>query len=165
MIQVRNWATPLTAGAFIILAVTGVLMFFHLDRGLNHDAHEWLGWALLIGASAHVYSNFPAFKMHLTGRLGIVIVGCSLAILGLSFISPNEAENKKGPGWAPPVVAMARMPINDLALVAKMPEAELRARLMMYNSAAKTVNSIEELAGHNLREQVRALNYLFPDEQ
>ena len=39
----RDWATPLTAGAFIVLAVTGLLMFFHLDRGLNHLAHEWLG--------------------------------------------------------------------------------------------------------------------------
>jgi len=45
-----------------------------------------------------------------------------------------------------------------------MTETELRARLMEFKSEAKTVNSIEELAGQSLREQVRALNYLFPDE-
>jgi len=164
MFQTRSWATPLTAGAFIVLAVTGVLMFFHLDRGLNHDAHEWLGWALLFGAGAHIYSNFPAFKRHLSGRIGKILVGCSIVILGLSFVSPGETENKKGPGWAPPVIAMARMPFKDLAQVARMTETELRARLMEFKSEAKTVNSIEELAGQSLREQVRALNYLFPDE-
>lgn len=41
----RNWATPLTIGSFLLMAVTGLLMFFHLDTGLNKAAHEWLGWA------------------------------------------------------------------------------------------------------------------------
>jgi hypothetical protein len=38
----RDWATPLTAGAFILMASTGMPMFFHLDRGIIHLAHEWL---------------------------------------------------------------------------------------------------------------------------
>ena len=36
----RDWATPLTIGAFGLLAVTGVLMFFHPDSGLNKAVHE-----------------------------------------------------------------------------------------------------------------------------
>lgn len=36
----REWATPLTIGSFLLIAVTGVLMFFHLDSGLNKLAHE-----------------------------------------------------------------------------------------------------------------------------
>lgn len=164
MFQVRNWATPLTAGAFIVLSVTGVLMFFHLDRGLNHDAHEWIGWALLIGAAAHIYSNFLAFKKHLSGRFGKVLVGCSIFILGLSFISPGQTDKKKTPGWAPPVVAMAKMPMRDLAFIAKMTEADLRDTLMQFSPAAKSAESIAELTGPKLREQVRALNLIFPDD-
>jgi hypothetical protein len=164
MFQVRNWATPLTAGAFIVLAVTGVLMFFHLDRGLNHEAHEWIGWALLIGATAHIYSNFLAFRRHLSGRLGRILLASFIVILGLSFISPSESQKNKGPGWAPPLAAMARMPLKDLAQVARMTETELRNRLMEFDLAAKSAESIEDLAGSELRDQIRALNFIFPDE-
>jgi len=38
----RDWATPLTAGALILMAFTGMLMFLHLDRGISHLAHEWV---------------------------------------------------------------------------------------------------------------------------
>ena len=47
----RDWITPITMGAFGLLAVTGALMFFHLDRGLNETAHEWLSWVLLGGVA------------------------------------------------------------------------------------------------------------------
>ncbi|EWS63204.1 hypothetical protein Y695_03563 [Hydrogenophaga sp. T4] len=40
----RPWITPLVMGSFALSAVTGVLMFFHLDTGLNKAAHEcWAG--------------------------------------------------------------------------------------------------------------------------
>ena len=45
----RPWITPVVIGAFTLSAVTGVLMFFHLDSGLNKTAHEWLSWAMVIG--------------------------------------------------------------------------------------------------------------------
>lgn len=64
----REWATPLTMGAFGLLAVTGVLMFFHLDTGLNKQAHEWLGWVLLIGVSLHLAAN--QFRRAAGGRPG-----------------------------------------------------------------------------------------------
>lgn len=39
----REIATPLTIGIFLIMSVTGILMFFHWDTGFNKLAHEWLG--------------------------------------------------------------------------------------------------------------------------
>ena len=34
----RPWITPLVMGSFALSAVTGVLMIFHLDTGLNKTA-------------------------------------------------------------------------------------------------------------------------------
>lgn len=158
----REWATPLTAGAFALMAVTGVLMFFHLDRGLNHDAHEWLGWAMVVGVGAHVTANFSSFKNHLNSKTGRSIIAACILVLGLSFISPPEED--RGPGWAPPVVALAKLPFAKLALVAEMSEEEVRTRLASIDPAAHSVDSIQQLVGHNLRAQVRALNAIFPDE-
>lgn len=54
MIKVsREWATPVTVGVFVVMAATGLLMFFHLDIGLNKAAHEWLGWLMVAAVAAH----------------------------------------------------------------------------------------------------------------
>ena len=53
----REWATPITIGAFLLSAVTGVLLFFHLDSGLNKLAHEWLSWVLLAAVAFDVYNK------------------------------------------------------------------------------------------------------------
>jgi hypothetical protein len=159
-----DWATPLTAGAFIVLAVTGLLMFFHLDRGLNHLAHEWLGWLLIFGVLCHVTANFLGFKKHIRGNLGKAVIAAFLLILGLSFIQPEE--RKKPPGWAQPVKALAFMPLKELAFVAKMSVEEVRERLTDDGlNPVSDDQSIKDLVGHNLRQQVKALNAIFPDEE
>ena len=160
----REWATPLTAGAFIVLAVTGLLMFFHLDRGLNHLAHEWIGWLLVIGVFCHVTANFLGFKKHISGGLGKAVIVAFLLVLTLSFIQPEE--RKRPPGWAQPVKALAFMPLKELAVVAKMSVEEVRERLTEDGlNPTSDEQSIKDLVGHNLRRQVGALNAIFPDEE
>ena len=44
MNQPRSWTTPLLTGTFLLVAATGVLMFFHAPFALVHPAHEWLSW-------------------------------------------------------------------------------------------------------------------------
>lgn len=145
------------------MAITGALMFFHLDSGLNHDAHEWLGWAMIAGVGAHITANFSNLRNHLNSNSGRAIIGASLLLLGLSFISPQKDE--KGPEWAPPVIALAKLPIKELAIVARMPENEIRNRLSTIDPTAHSADSIQQLVGHNLRAQVIALNTIFPDEE
>jgi cytochrome b561 len=62
----REWATPLTIGSFLVIAVTGVLMFFHLDSGLNKLAHEWLAWAMLAAVGLHAAVHFKSFSRYFT---------------------------------------------------------------------------------------------------
>lgn len=71
--QLRAYATPIVFGALALSSVTGVLLFFHADTGLAKVAHEWLGWLLIAGAVAHVYTNRQAFAAHLKGTRGRVI--------------------------------------------------------------------------------------------
>ncbi|WP_408596483.1 DUF4405 domain-containing protein [Limnohabitans sp.] len=159
----RTWATPLTAGSFVVLAVTGLLMFFHLDRGLNHFAHEWLGWLLVIGVAGHVAANFLGFKKHISGGIGKAVIAAFILILALSFIQPEE--EKRPPGWAQPVKALAFLPLKELAFVAKMSVEEVRERLEEDGlNPTSNEQSIKDLVGHNLRRQVGALNAVFPEE-
>lgn len=151
----REWATPLTAGAFGLLAVTGVLMFFHLDTGLNKTAHEWLGWVLLAGVGLHLASNFMAFQRYLRlPRPRAVLLGFAL-LLGLSFLP-------LGGGSAPPFVAplakLAAAPLPVLAAVAGTSTADMVQRLAAAGLPGATdSSSVQQLAGPELRQQIRVL--------
>ena len=86
--------------------VTGVLMFFHLDSGLNKLAHEWLSWAMVVGVALHVLLNLPAFKRYLGQKLALGVMGVFALVLALSFFSPAGA--KKEPPFGAPIHALAK---------------------------------------------------------
>ena len=155
----RRWVTPLAAGAFTLSAVTGVLMFFHADSGLNREAHEWLGWVLLGGVVLHVLSNFPAFKGHLWSSRGQLIMGAFVIVLLLSFIPFGEKEGGGKRGPAASVSALANASLTTVALVAKTTPEELRSRLEKAGlHPASNDQTISDLVGKDFGDQMHVLN-------
>jgi len=82
----RKWATPLTVASFLIMGMTGTLMFFHLDSGLNKLIHEWAGWVMLVGVLAHVVLNWRAFTTYFKRPLAMGIMGLGVVALAASFV-------------------------------------------------------------------------------
>lgn len=156
----RHWATPLTIGAFLLMAVTGLLMFFHLDQGLNKVAHEWLGWAMVVAVVLHVIPNWPAFKRHLTQPTGRALIGVFVLLLALSFVNLGGSAGQE-PGFAPPVRAMAQAPLSALAPVLKLSPDQLRERLAAAGIASQSdAQTLAELVGPDLRRQITVLGGL-----
>lgn len=122
----REWVTPLVMGSFALLAVTGILMFFHADSGLNKLAHEWLSWMLVAAVLGHMLVNFGAVKRHFSATRTRVIAGIFVALLLASFM-PLGGSGK--PPFAAPVDALARAPLPVLAQVAGMSVDQARERL------------------------------------
>ncbi|NUN59825.1 MAG: DUF4405 domain-containing protein [Burkholderiaceae bacterium] len=118
----REWATPLTIGIFTLMAVTGILMFFHLDKGLNKTAHEWLGWLLVAGVAAHVIANWVGFKRHFsTGTTGrLIVVTCLIALAG-SFFSLPGSGNEGIPPHILALKAVTKAPMTQVAALAGKP--------------------------------------------
>lgn len=160
----RPWITPLVIGAFGLSAVTGVLMFFHLDSGLNKTAHEWLSWAMVIGVLLHLLLNLNAFKRYFTQTTARVVMGVFALVLALSFIPAGGAKSE--PGFAPPVRALAQAPISVLAQVAGTSTEALKAR---FQAAGYTVaddrQSVADLVGGDLRQQIGLMSQVLPGTQ
>lgn len=148
----RPWITPVVIGAFLLSAVTGVLMFFHLDSGLNKAAHEWLSWAMVIGVSLHVLLNMPAFKRYFKQTPGRLIMGAFALVLVLSFI---PAGGSGEPGFAAPVRALAKAPLPLLAQVAGTSTQDLKARLQAAGiTVSSDQQSVADLVGGDLKAQI-----------
>ncbi|MBI4997949.1 MAG: DUF4405 domain-containing protein [Rhodocyclales bacterium] len=156
----RNWVTPVTAGAFLLSAVTGVLIFFHIDSGANKFVHEWLSWILLGGALLHTAANFAGLKLHLRTRRGQALVGAFAVALVLSFIPLGGGSSE--PPFMAPVRALGEANLSTLAQVAQVSPAQLRDRL---GKAGVHVDSdqqtLAELVGPDARRQMKVLGSVF----
>ena len=155
----RPWITPVVIGAFSLSAVTGVLIFFHLDSGLNKTAHEWLSWAMVVGVTMHVLLNLPAFKRYLSQTTGKVVIGVFALVLVLSFIPAGESE----PTFVPPLKALAKAPITVLAQVAGTSTDELKAKLQAQGlTVTSDQQSVADLVGGDLRKQIGTMGKILP---
>jgi hypothetical protein len=91
MKKLRLWVTPITIGSFLLIGVTGLLMFFKVRGGLIVVAHEWLSPIFMISACLHTWLNWGAVWAHLSRLRGLVVLGLFGALLLLSLAPFEEA--------------------------------------------------------------------------
>lgn len=155
----REWATPLTMGSFALMAVTGVLMFFHLDSGLNKPAHEWLGWAMVAGVALHSAANFGSFKRYFSQRTALVVIGAFLLVLGLSFLPLGD---KGGGGKPAPVKAAEALIDAPIPVLAQLTGKDAQTLVAQLNQAGIQVSADGSLrqAVSGRKQQMQALGLI-----
>lgn len=165
-ISLRDWATPMVAGAFLLSAVTGILIFFHLDSGLNKTAHEWLGWALVIGALSHLASNFTAFKKRIQQPLTKIIIGLFATLLLVSFIPVGDNE---GEGKAVMRTGIDRLSSSPLSVVAQVAQKDADTLIQELKAADINVTSpdqsIKDISEGDRETEIRALKITFENKK
>jgi hypothetical protein len=154
----REWTTPITAGAFLLLAVTGVFMFFHAAPRLAKEAHEWLSWGFLAVVAVHLVVNFSAFKKYVLQRKGQLLLGVFILILLVCF-SPLGGSSE--PPFAVPIRALAKAPLTVVAQVAESSPEQLIARLQKKGLVVQSAQqSVRELVGDDWHKQMQFLKVL-----
>ena len=160
----REWVTPIATGAFLLSAVTGILLFFKIQVGASKFVHEWLSWVLVGGALLHVAANINAFKYHLSTRIGQVIIGLFVVALLVSFVPSGNGGGE--PPFMPPLRALSQAPLSTLAQLAKISPEQLRERLAQAGVSATTdQQSLSEIAGNDMRKQISLLGAVFGEAQ
>lgn len=164
MVFLRKLATPWVIGSFVLSATTGLLMFFESAIGWNHDAHEWLGWALITGVLMHVVTNWASFKTYFVQKraTALPVIAVFLVLLALSFTSAGR-PNREGPSPARlALTAMAEAPLSDVAPLAKMTADQAMQSLKGAGFSVRTPDdSIRTIAGDDREQQGKALEVLF----
>lgn len=155
----RIWATPLTIGAFLLVSVTGLLMFFELDRGLTTVVHQWLSWCFVVGAVGHITVNIRPLKNHLKSNSGKVSVATFLTILLASFSSWGLVT---GPQLERPIEeALIDAPLSALASVTHTAPDVLLRKLEATGISATSEQSIRELSEKYGESENRLLAIVF----
>ena len=142
-LSLRKWATPITIGAFLLMSVTGVVMFFDWEPGLTTVIHQWFSWIFLTAAVAHVVLNLRPFKLHFKsvwGRASIIAFGL---VLMVSFFSWGAIT---GPQLKDPIERyLVDAPLSALAGVTRSAPEQLIRRFAQHGYAVSPQHSIRHL--------------------
>ena len=79
----RSFITPLITIIFLVVGLSGLLMFFHVFDGYTEVVHEILGLFFVVFSVLHVILNWKAFKIYFKKRVFILstIVVAVISIL------------------------------------------------------------------------------------
>jgi hypothetical protein len=100
----RTWVSPIAATAFTALAVTGILMLFHVKQAGIENLHQWIGVVFCAAILLHMILNWKSLLSYFNKKLAIVATVATLLICIVLFVfhgnkqHPGGGPGKEGPG-------------------------------------------------------------------
>jgi Na+/melibiose symporter-like transporter len=79
----RTIIDPILLVAFILTAVTGVLMYFHIHFSGMGELHKWAGNLFVLAGIAHLFPNYKPLLKQLKHRFGMILLILTVVIFGL----------------------------------------------------------------------------------
>jgi hypothetical protein len=160
----KTLVTPLVSGAFVISAVTGLLLFFDVEIGLVEPAHKWLSWLLLSGILLHLVLHWKQFAGYLSSKPALAVISTGVVVALLSvYPGFGEKENEGGKEQLGKISAnvLSSSSLETLALVMKnSPEnlvVELGKTGIIVKDPASTIQEIARQNGKNDKDLLVAL--------
>jgi len=83
----RNYITPFIALVFLVVAISGLLMLFHLFDGYTEVVHEILGLVFVIFTIFHITVNWHGLKIHFKKKvffpaaIAVIVISTAFVIL------------------------------------------------------------------------------------
>jgi hypothetical protein len=87
----RKYITPFISLLFVVLGITGLLMFFHLFDGYTEVAHELIGVGFVVAAFFHIILNWKGLKVHFMRQV-FVPAAIAVAVLTLFFVYLEQKQ-------------------------------------------------------------------------
>ncbi len=163
--RLREWATPFTVGAFLLTALTGILLFFKSNLGLIKPAHEWLSWLLIFGTAGHLACNWRPLVRSLARPVGALIFLVFIGLTCASALPLSEGKNRRHPAFSI-AEALAQAPLSAVAQVTHRNREETMAALSGAGiRLADGEQTIREIADENGRKPLEVLALLFREDQ
>jgi len=123
----HRYGTPLTAGLFVVSAVSGIALFFHWAPRSFHAMHEWLSMLLLAPFALHLWKNWKPLVAYARRRTLYIPLALSMvAAVPFAVLAAKGGGRAASPA-SRTVALMTEASLIDLAPVFRStPEALLR---------------------------------------
>lgn len=153
----KDFATSLTAVSFVVVAVTGVFLYFHFLNVYVKNMHEILGLIFVVGAMLHIFYNFKPmskyFSKNIFRALSVVLVVLSLFLLNLN--------GSKKSSFAKLNKVFTTAPMSQTAQVLGINKEKLQAKLKLLNADENA--SLKEISAKNGKKSQEIIQILFQE--
>jgi len=157
----RTLATSLTATLFLVIGLSGVMMYFHFFNSYVKNLHEILGLAFVVAVIFHVFYNFKSMQKYFTKKIFLII--CLLTVIvSTAFIiqSANKGENPK----SILIQKVLKAPIKDSILLLTGNYENAIIKLEKNGIKISEGKSIEEVAKSNGINPFKIVNMITAKE-
>ena len=152
----RNYVTPFISLVFLVVGLSGLLMFFHLFDGYTEVVHEYLGVFFVVCAVFHIILNWKALKIHfnrgvfIPALLGVLAISVTL-IVGESIYPPVDTIiiNK-----------IVKAPINDAFKALEVDYSEAYKRLKTNGISIEGATTIEAIWINNNADPEKVIDLI-----
>lgn len=150
----RNFATSFTALTFFVVALSGVMLFFHLFDASVKELHELVGLGFVGVTLLHIYVNFSAMKRYFTKPIFIVGVALlSVVSIGLTT-QPKESPKKML------IEALLHAPLKHSLAILHGDAEHAKMRLKLADIEIDNAKNILEIAKNNKLSPFKVIDIL-----
>lgn len=147
----RKYATPLSMATFLVIGITGLMMFFHVRNSQVGDLHEWFGIAFVVIVLLHLIRNIKSFGLLLrqprTWVVVVLIAGGGLGAVGASFATAGDSLGNPRAAQAEAIAHLSDAPIAVMAPAMGLTGDEVIARLAQNGAPGATAEmSLNQVA-------------------
>ena len=145
----RSFITPLITIIFLVVALSGLLMFFHIFDGYTEVVHEILGVIFVVFSVLHVILNWKALKIHFKKRV-FILSTIVVAVISILLV----IQQQKSPKFDTILIErITNAPIEDVLKILQLDSIVVVKRL--------EENGISFIEGASM-EEIRINNKVSP---
>jgi len=134
--QFKKYITAISAALFVVVAASGLAMFFRVGEDLVKEMHQWLAVVFVAAAALHAYKNWGAMMTYVRRKT----IVAPLALAAVAFIVPAALSGHEDPRHAL-LQSLQEAKLADLGRVLDVPADSLVAQL---EQKGFTVTSAEQ---------------------
>ena len=91
-----KYITAVSAALFVVVAGSGIAMFFGVGEHLVKEMHEWLAVVFAIAVGLHLVRNWKGMVTYFRKRT-IAVPAALVAVAAVAFIVPAALNGHEGP--------------------------------------------------------------------
>ncbi len=162
--QMQTWAGAATIGSFLVVSVTGIIMFFHINIGWIKIAHEWMSWVFVTAAVCHAMVHWKSLLGYFRNRAALAVI-LPIVVVGLLSLLPVTGPAAKHP-LAQIMSRLERASLESVVKIADRDMSEVIHRLKASGITIDTTSqTITEIAARNGKRPTEVLFLLLSEEK
>jgi 4-amino-4-deoxy-L-arabinose transferase-like glycosyltransferase len=125
--QFKKYITAISAALFLVVAASGLAMFFHVGADLVKEMHEWLAVIFVAAVGLHIFRNWGGMMTYVRRRTIVAPIALA-AVAAAAFIVPAALSGGDDPRHVL-MQSLQEAKLADLGRVLDVPADSLVARL------------------------------------